>query len=149
MYHNNLQILLETCFDMKTSIFWDIMSCSPLKVNQRCGGTCCLHLQGRRISQAKKQREAGSKQSRVVRQPTFRRNISPTSSGPSLLCLLPVSCWILAWLTLRPWRWRRHVPPKRRLSSNGLHGVISQKIELFITNAVRTSNPTCLDMVNN
>jgi hypothetical protein len=30
---------------------------------------------------------------------------------------------------------------KRRLTFNGLHGVISQKIELFITTAVRTSNP--------
>jgi hypothetical protein len=35
------------------------------------------------------------------------------------------------------------VPPKRRLICNGLHGVVSQKIELFITIAVRTSNPTC------
>jgi hypothetical protein len=25
---------------------------------------------------------------------------------------------------------------------NGIHGVISQKMELFITTAVRTSNPT-------
>jgi hypothetical protein len=33
------------------------------------------------------------------------------------------------------------VPPKRRLTFNGLHGVISQKIVLFITTAVRTSNP--------
>jgi hypothetical protein len=32
--------------------------------------------------------------------------------------------------------------PKRRLTFNGLHGVISQKIVLFITTAVRTSNPT-------
>jgi hypothetical protein len=29
---------------------------------------------------------------------------------------------------LRPWRWRRYVPPKRRLTFNGLHGVTSQKI---------------------
>jgi hypothetical protein len=35
------------------------------------------------------------------------------------------------------------VPPKRRLTFNGLHGVISQKIVLFIT-TVRTSNPTSL-----
>jgi hypothetical protein len=28
------------------------------------------------------------------------------------------------------------------LTFNGLHGVISPKIELFITTAVRTSNPT-------
>jgi hypothetical protein len=30
---------------MRNSIFWDIMPCSPLKVNQHFGGTCCLHLQ--------------------------------------------------------------------------------------------------------
>jgi hypothetical protein len=47
-------------------------------------------------------------------------------------------------LIIRPWRWRWHVPPKRPLTFNGLHGVISQKMELFITTAVRTSNPTCL-----
>jgi hypothetical protein len=39
-------------------------------------------------------------------------------------------------------RWRRRVPPKRRLTFNGLHGVIPQETELFITIAVRTSNPT-------
>jgi hypothetical protein len=31
--------------------------------------------------------------------------------------------------------------PKSRLTFTGLHGVISQKIVLFITTAVRTSNP--------
>jgi hypothetical protein len=39
---------------MKSTIFWDITPCSPLKVNRRFGGTC-LHLQGLRISQARKQ----------------------------------------------------------------------------------------------
>jgi hypothetical protein len=34
-------------------------------------------------------------------------------------------------LFLRPWRWRRYVPPKRRLKLNRLHSVISQKIILF------------------
>jgi hypothetical protein len=28
-------------------------------------------------------------------------------------------------------RWRRHVPPKRRWTINGLYDVISQKTELF------------------
>jgi hypothetical protein len=28
------------------------------------------------------------------------------------LCLLPASRWFLAWLILRPLRWRQHVPPK-------------------------------------
>jgi hypothetical protein len=34
------------------------------------------------------------------------------------------------------------VPPKLRLTSYRLHGVTSQKTELFITTATRTSNPT-------
>jgi hypothetical protein len=45
--------------------------------------------------------------------------------------LLPVSRWFLVWLILRPWRWMKHVLRKRRLTFSGLHGVISQKIELF------------------
>jgi hypothetical protein len=45
------------------------------------------------------------------------------------------------WLILRPGIWRWHVPPKFRLTFNGLHGVISQKT-FFITTAVRTWNPT-------
>jgi hypothetical protein len=30
-----------------------------------------------------------------------------------------------AELILRPWIWRRYIPPKRRVQLNGLHGVIS------------------------
>jgi hypothetical protein len=41
----------------------------------------------------------------------------------------------------------RHVPPKRWLAFNGLHSVISQKIELFITTALRTSNSTISEIV--
>jgi hypothetical protein len=52
----------------KSSVFRDITPCSPLQVNQRCGGTCRLHLQGRIIS---------------------KQEISK-------LCLLPTSC--LAYL---------------------------------------------------
>jgi hypothetical protein len=46
----------------QSSIFWDITLCSSLKVNQRFGGTCRLHVQDR-ISQARNRHEAGSKQS--------------------------------------------------------------------------------------
>jgi hypothetical protein len=42
---------------------WDIKPSSPLKVVGRFGGTCRLHLQDRRISQARNQREAGRKKS--------------------------------------------------------------------------------------
>jgi hypothetical protein len=40
-----------------------------------------------------------------------------------------------------PWRWRRRVLPKCLLTINGLCGFISQRIELFITSVVTTSNP--------
>jgi hypothetical protein len=60
----------------------------------------------------------------------------------NIFCLLLTSCWFLASFIIRPWRWRRHVPPKRRLIFNKLHGVISQKIELFMTTGGRTLIPT-------
>jgi hypothetical protein len=39
----------------KSTIFWDIMPCSLLKVNRRFGRTYRLHLQGRRIRQAREE----------------------------------------------------------------------------------------------
>jgi hypothetical protein len=47
-------------------------------------------------------------------------------------------------LILLSWRWRWYISPKRRLTFNGLHDVISQKTVLFITTAVTTSNPRSL-----
>jgi hypothetical protein len=85
---------------MKNFVFWDITPCIPLKVNQRFGRTCRLHLHGRRISRNKKQN------------------------------LLTASWWFLAWHVLVPWRWRRDVTPKHQLIFNELYGVISQKTEL-------------------
>jgi hypothetical protein len=38
----------------KSYIVWDITPCSQLKVNRRFGGTCHLHLQGRRIYELSK-----------------------------------------------------------------------------------------------
>jgi hypothetical protein len=57
----------------------------------------------------------------------------------SSLCWLPASCWFLLWGTLQSWRRKRHSPPKRLLTFNSLHGVISETIELFITTSVRMS----------
>jgi hypothetical protein len=48
---------------MESSIFWEIRLCSLLKVIQRFGEKCCLHLQDRKIGQERNQHEAGSKQS--------------------------------------------------------------------------------------
>lgn len=43
---------------------------------------------------------------------------------------------------LRSQRRRRHVLPKRPLTFDGLLGVISLKVEIFITAALRISYPT-------
>jgi hypothetical protein len=57
----------------------------------------------------------------------------------------PVGCLLhAAWVIFRHWRWGRHISPKRRLNFIGLHCVMSRKIELFITTAVRTSSPKLL-----
>jgi hypothetical protein len=47
---------------MKSSIFWDIKPCSPLKVKRCFGGAFRLHIQGGRISPARNQGDAGRKQ---------------------------------------------------------------------------------------
>jgi hypothetical protein len=89
------------------------MPWSLLKINRRFGEAYLPHLQDRRKSQVRNQCE--SKQSSAL--------------------------WFFAWFFLGPWRWRRYDPPKRRLTFNGLHGFITQKIQHFITTGVRTLNP--------
>jgi hypothetical protein len=103
---------------MKSSNFWHITPCTPLKVYRWFGGICCLDLQGRTLILARNHHEAA-------------------------ICLLPTSLWFLAWLIVRPWRRRRYVPPKHRVTFNG-QVVISQNMNLFIVTVVRTSNPTSL-----
>jgi hypothetical protein len=97
---------VPTAVVMKSSIYWDVTPCSPLKVNRRFGETYSLHLQGRRISRARNQHKEDTKQ------------------GCS-------TCWFLIWLIIRPYCWRRYVPPKHGSTFKGLHGGISQKTELF------------------
>jgi hypothetical protein len=63
------------------------------------------------------------------------------SSDGQAFCL-PPACLLVCWTILRLWRWRRYVPPKRRVQLYGLHGVISQKMIRFKTTTVKTSNPT-------
>jgi hypothetical protein len=77
--------------------------CGPLKVNRLFGGICRLHLPGEIISQTSNERESVT------------------------------SIVFFTWLILRPWRWRRHIPPKRRFNLNELHSFIYRKIEFFIS----------------
>jgi hypothetical protein len=69
----------------------------------------------------------------------FRRNISPQSSASNMPCM--ISAWRQVLGLFGPEN-GGDVPPKCRLTFNGLGSVISQLIVLFITIAVRTSDPT-------
>jgi hypothetical protein len=107
---------------MKSTIFWDIPPCSPLNVNRRFGGIDRIYYQGR-ISRARYQRE---------------------SKWQAEFCLpfRLLSRWYIARL-IRPWKWR-YVSSNRRLTFNGLHGVISQNIVLLIK--VFLNNNFCIQM---
>jgi hypothetical protein len=80
----------------------------------------------------------------------FERNMPPPLQGSWVtqataeLSLLHASCWFLARFTLQYWRKRRHVPLKRRMTLNGLHDIMSQKTELFVTITAKISNLTRL-----
>jgi hypothetical protein len=90
-----------TAVVMKSTTFWDIRPWSPLSVNRRFGGTYRLHHHG-------------------------RKNKLSKLCLPSAFTLVSCSGYFF-----RPWSWTRYVPPKRRFTLNGLHGVISQKMLLF------------------
>jgi hypothetical protein len=64
----------------------------------------------------------------VKSQPTFRRNISPPTSGSNNKAGKKPGAKQGSASTLKM---EAYVFPKRRLIFNGLHGVISQKIVLF------------------
>jgi hypothetical protein len=51
--------------------------------------------------------------------------------GSRFLCLSPVFTLVSCLTYLPPCKWMQHVSPKRPLTFNGLHGVMSQKIEIF------------------
>jgi hypothetical protein len=55
-----------TAMVMKSSIFWDITPCSPLKINRSFEGKCRLHLQISRISDGRNEGAAVSKQNQYI-----------------------------------------------------------------------------------
>jgi hypothetical protein len=96
---------------MKSPVFCDMPLCSPVKVNRYFGGTYHLHLYGRRISQKISQHEADSEESIASRllhaSSLLSLQFDPKVGGDTF-----------------PW--------KRRFIFTGLHGVISQKLQLLM-----------------
>jgi hypothetical protein len=95
----------------KSALFWDSPPYSPLKLNY--------------IS---KDHFA-----------SIFRDEKQANQESNKLCLLLASCWFLAWFIFQPWRWRRHVPLKRRLTCSGLQDIMSQKTELGIVVVLHVS----------
>jgi hypothetical protein len=101
----------------KSTFFWDITPCSPVRVNWRFRGTC--HLQ---VSKSKLSR---------------KRNTEWSRQQVEL-------CWFLAYPTPHPWRLREYFSPKCWLTSIRLHGNMFQRVQLSIATAMWTSDPTGL-----
>jgi hypothetical protein len=83
--------------------------CSPLKVNQRFRGASCIHLQCQRLRQARNQGEEG----RIA---GFLLGLfSDLADGGDMFL------------------------QKNQFIFNGLHSIVSQKLDFFIATAVRAS----------
>jgi hypothetical protein len=60
---------------VKSSIFWCVTECSPLKVNRHFGEISRLHLQSLTVSQERKENEAGNKVSCLAYSPTLKMEV--------------------------------------------------------------------------
>jgi hypothetical protein len=102
-YVRSIQFEVLSGAIMKSTTFWELMPCSPLNVDTHFGGIYHLRVRGWRVSQARNQHE-----------------------------LRTATRCFLAWLTLQPWRWRRHIPPKRRMTYNSTCLYISDEKTLQV-----------------
>jgi hypothetical protein len=100
-----------TAVAMKSSIFWDVTPCSPLKVNRRFGRTCRLYFNGRRIRPARNKREVKRKETST----DFQRTTRPDRN-------LPTYCFVgcdATWSGRRLPMHRRNMLPPYWLEDRG------------------------------
>jgi hypothetical protein len=78
---------MENVYKWRSSVFWDITPCSPLKVNRRFGGRFLLHLQGRKWENP----ETSVKQMAVLIEAgdMFLRNVGLLSKDYKMLLVYP------------------------------------------------------------
>jgi hypothetical protein len=108
---------------MKSSVCLNMIPGSLLRGNWRFRGTWHLYLDGQRRNGVRNQHEAVSEVRGTCHLHVQGWRISQAGNHLCLLTGVDMFLRNVGWL-------------------NGLHGFISQKIELFIATAVRTSNPT-------
>jgi hypothetical protein len=117
---------------MKSTLFWDITSCSPLKVNRRLLRLPIFHaaiLLGLFFDPEDESDMFLRNVGLLCLPPAF--TLLPCSAYSSPLkmkatcssetsvcsaCHLLSLFYLVRLIILRPWRWRRHVPPKRRFA---------------------------------
>jgi hypothetical protein len=111
----NPYMLYELLTDVviRSTLFWDIISCTQLKANRRFGGTFCLHLEGWSLKCVSNRQEISAKCGRSWQ--GYRH------------------------LALRPWR-IQYVVPKSRLTSSRLHCATSHNTVVFLFITLRTSD---------
>jgi hypothetical protein len=84
----NSRFELLTAVAKKSSIFWDRMPYSPVKVNRYFRGIHHLHLHGRGISQAIKRHEEDCDQIPLKRQSTFTGQYGVTSQTTEIFNII-------------------------------------------------------------
>jgi hypothetical protein len=132
----------------KWSVIWDINPRSPLKVNgQKAYPAVCYlsHVGFLLWIGGWVGTRDGEPLSPKIKRPGREADHSPSGDevkeSRTYTCTPPIRLLgaelikrtdnITFTFILWPWRWRRYVPPKHRLTFSGLLGVICQKIELF------------------
>jgi hypothetical protein len=127
-------------FWRESSVLWDIMTYSLLKVNWCFGEMCCLHFQGQRISQARNQHEASSRQRQFQRMlaASFLLDslFDPEFGGDmwNMFTCTPDLSWFCCWQeevhTMVTYVYGLYVPQKH-WDFFELHSVTVQKTLLF------------------
>jgi hypothetical protein len=110
-------LLLQTSQNMKSTVFWDITPCGPLKVKQYFGGPCHLNLQGQRICQARNQHE-----SRWFCLPSIFMLVSWLAY--SLIQKMEATCSSATSVDLQ-WATQSYIPEDRTLHNQGYENLNS------------------------
>jgi hypothetical protein len=118
----------QRCKQEELYLLWDIMPCSPVKVNRRFGGFYCFYLHDRRVNQIRDQHGAGSKQ-RLAYSSVFK--MKPVCSTETSVDIHRNTRRYISEDRIIHSHFCENLKPGINWSSARLHGVISQRIIFF------------------